>query len=482
MHKTWGESYMDVSTLLGRLLIKKPIRFGNDAAPACPLARTLGLFSLTMLGIGSTVGTGIFVVMSEAVPKAGPAVIVSFIIAGITATLTALCYAELASTMPESGSAYSYSYATLGELPAYAVGWCLVLEYGVSSSAIAVGWGQYLNKFLSGTIGWVIPPAYSLPVEEGGLINLPSVILVAMCGLLLLRGARESATANAVMVVVKLAVLALFIGVALYAFKSENLQPFMTHGVAGVGAAAGTIFFSFIGIDAVTTAADEVKNPRRTMPLAIVLSLVVVTAVYILTATGAVGAQPQSAFVGQEAGLAAILENLTGATWPYILLSAGAIISIFSVTLVTMYGQTRILMSMGRDGMLPRLFSKVKPGGRAPVANTIIVCIFVGTLAAVFPLNVLADLCSLGTLVAFSVVSVAVLIIRRKYPENNSGFRVPFWPFFPLLSLAFCFYLIFSLPLKTFALFAIWLAVAAIVYFLYGYKNSAIKLAGGLSH
>jgi APA family basic amino acid/polyamine antiporter len=467
---------MENTNLLSRLLIKKPVLRGDAAERTGPLGRSIGLFQLTMLGVGSTVGTGIFVVMSEAVPKAGPSVILSFIIAGITAALTALCYAELASTMPESGSAYSYAYATLGELPAYAVAWCLLLEYGVSSAAVAVGWGQYLNKLLEGTIGWSIPDAYSKAAEAGGVFNLPAVILVAMCGILLLRGARESTTVNAIMVIIKLAVLCMFIAIALYGFQSSNLQPFMPLGVAGVGAAAGTIFFSYIGIDAVTTAGDEVKNPRRTMPLAIVISLLIVTAIYVLVAVAAVGAQPQAAFKGQEAGLAAILGNLTGgAKWPVLVLSIGAVISIFSVTLITLYGQTRIMMVMSRDGMLPRVFSHVRTGGKAPVPNTLIVCALVGLLAAVFPLDVLADLTSLGTLVAFSVVSAAVLIVRRQYPDANVGFRVPFSPFFPLLSIAFCLYLMYSLPIKTYQLFAIWLTVAAVVYCIYSYRNSALR-------
>jgi basic amino acid/polyamine antiporter, APA family len=469
---------MSNPSLVDRLLIKKPVLSGDTATRGGPLARSIGLFQLTMLGVGSTVGTGIFVVMSEAVPKAGPAVILSFIIAGITAALTALCYAELASTMPESGSAYSYAYVTMGELPAYVVAWCLLLEYGVASAAVAVGWGQYLNKLLAGTIGWSIPPAFSLPAEAGGIFNLPAVALVAMCGVLLLRGARDSAAVNAVMVIIKLAVLLLFVAVAFTAFESNHLQPFMPLGMAGVGAAAGTIFFSYIGIDAVTTAGDEVKNPRRNMPLAIIFSLLIVTAIYVLVAVAAAGSQPQDAFKGQEAGLAAILENITGAKWPVILLSAGAVISIFSVTLITIYGQTRIMMVMSRDGMLPRVFGHVREGAKAPIPNTLIVCSIVGILAAVFPLDVLADLTSLGTLVAFSVVSAAVLIVRRKstqFPRREGGFRVPFSPFFPLLSIAFCLYLLWSLPGKTYALFAVWLSVAAVVYCVYSYRNSALR-------
>lgn len=438
------------------------------------LARRFGLLHLTMLGVGATIGTGIFVALTEAVPKAGPAVLVSFVLAGITAALTALCYAELASVVPANGSSYSYTYATLGELPAFMIGACLLLEYGVSCSAIAVGWAQYLNQLLIDTTGWRLPAAISNPPGQGGIVNLPAVVLVSMCLILLLRGARESVLANTVLVVTKMLVLALFVGIALMHFDPAHLHPFAPKGVAGVGAAASSIFFSYIGIDTVATAADEVENPRRNLPLAIIFSLVIVTATYILVAVAAIGAQPWGSFAGQEAGLAVILHNLTGAGWPAVVISAGALASIFSVLLTTLYGQTRILYAMSRDGLLPALFQNVDPKRRVPRLNTWVVSIGVATLAALVPLNVLIDLTSMGTLIAFAAVSLGVILLRRTRPDLPRGYRVPLFPVLPIASVGFCIYLITQLSLDTYLLFALWVTAAALLYFAYSFRRSAL--------
>ncbi len=343
----------------------------DAAAPADGggLRRTVGTFQLTMIGIGATIGTGIFFALDAAVPEAGPAVTVSFVIAAVAAALTALCYAELASAVPVSGSAYSYAYATLGEFAACAVGWCLLLEYAVSGAAIAVSWGQYLNDLTRRLFGVQMPEALSAPPGAGGYLNVPGAVLVLLCGLLLVRGAKESALVNTVMVLLKLAVLALFVTLGLTGFDSAHLHPFAPMGMAGIGAAASTVFFSFIGLDAVSTAGEEVRDPRRTLPRAIILALLVVTTVYVLVALVGVGAQPWTAFAGQEAGLSAILARVTGAGWPGALLSAGAVLSIVSVTLVVLYGQTRILFSMGRDGMLPAVFHRVDRRTGTPVAR-----------------------------------------------------------------------------------------------------------------
>ena len=471
------------ASLMSRLLRTKPVaRLVSETEGAAVdvshrLERTIGLFQLTMFGVGATIGTGIFIVLTEAVPKAGPGVILSFVIAGITAALTALCYAELASSIPVSGSSYSYAYATLGELAAYGVGWCLLLEYGVSASAIAVGWGQYLNELLGVTIGLRMPDAISQPPGEGGYVNVPSIVLVALCCLLLMRGSRESAIINAIMVVIKLAVLFMFIVIGLTAFDAGNLVPFAPFGIAGIGAAASTIFFSYIGLDAVSTAGEEVKDPHRTLPLAIILSLLTVTGIYVLVALAGAGAQPWESFAGQDAGLAVILRNITGASWPSLVLSAGAVVSIFSVTLVVIYGQTRILFAMGRDGMLPPLFYKVDPRTMTPVQNTVIVGTGIALLAAFVPLHVLANLTSMGTLVAFTVVSVGVIILRRTQPDLKRNFRVPLYPYIPIASILFCLYLIVGLPLDTFLLFGVWLGVAAILYFSYSIRHSRLETA-----
>jgi len=443
------------------------------------LTRSMGLFQLTMLGVGATVGTGIFVVLNEAVPHAGPAVVLSFLIAGITAALTALCYAELASSIPVSGSSYSYAYASLGEIVAYGVAWCLLLEYGVSASAIAVGWGQYLNEFFLYVFHWRMPDIISQPPGHGGLFNVPAVVLIVMCCILLMRGSKESAVVNSIMVLVKLAVLVLFVAIALTGFEARNMEPFAPFGMAGVGVAASTIFFSYIGIDAVSTAGDEVKNPRRTLPLAIVLSLVIVTVIYIVVAVAALGAQPWAAFKGQEAGLAVIMHKVTGASWPSVVLSVGEILSIFSVTLVVLYGQTRILFSMSRDGLLPPVFQRVNPRTQTPNVNTVIVGVFVALLAAFVPLDVLADLTSMGTLVAFAVVSIGVMVLRRTQPNLERSFKVPLFPITPLVSVGFCLYLVKGLPSETYLLFAVWLAAATVIYFTYSIKHSKLEQAGG---
>ena len=469
-------------SLGARLLRTKPVEALVAETAGDPkhghLARSFGLFQLTMLGVGATIGTGIFIIMNEAVPVAGPGVVLSFVIAGITAGLTALCYAELASTIPVSGSSYSYTYATLGEITAYCVGWCLLLEYGVSASAIAVGWGQYLNQMFFDLFGWRMPDAISQPPGAGGYVNVPSIVLVTLCCLLLMRGARESVTVNAVMVVIKILVLVMFVAIALTAFAPANLEPFAPLGIAGIGAAASMIFFSFIGLDAVSTAGEEVENPRRTLPLAIILSLIIVTGLYVLVALSAVGAQSWTRFEEQEAGLVVILREITGAHWPSLVLSAGAVISIFSITLVVLYGQTRILFAMARDGMLPEMFYQVDPRTLTPVRNTIIVATFIALLAAFVPLDVLANLTSMGTLVAFAVVSIGVMVLRRTQPDLPRGFKVPLYPFVPVLSVLFCLYLISGLPLDTFLLFGLWLAVALVIYFTYSIKKSRLATAG----
>ncbi len=439
-----------------------------------PLARTIGLFQLTMLGVGATIGTGIFVALTTAVPEAGPAVTVSFVIAGITAALTALCYAELASCVPAAGSSYSYAYATLGEMAAFLIGACLLLEYGVSASAIAVGWGQYLNELLTVLTGWRLPDAIASPPGRGGIVNLPAVLLVLMCMTLLLRGARESSTANAILVLAKLAVLALFVAIALAHMSTHNFHPFAPRGMLGIGSAASSIFFSYIGIDAVSTAAEEVKNPRRNLPLAIMLSLLIVTGAYVLVAVAAVGAQPWTVFAGQEAGLAVILHHLTGAAWPAVVLSLGAIASIFSVTLVVLFGQTRILYAMSRDGLLPAFFSKIDPVRHVPRQNTWVVSIGVAIFAALAPLDVLVNLTSMGTLIAFATVSAGVIILRRTQPSLSRGYQVPLYPLLPTTSVAFCLYLIAGLPADTYLLFAAWIGGACLIYFGYSIRRSAL--------
>ncbi len=461
---------------LQQLFRRKPVpemsqETGSDTGQS-ELARSIGLFQLSMFGVGATIGTGIFIVLTQAVPKAGPAVILSFVIAGVVAGLTAICYAELASAVPVSGSSYSYAYATLGELPAMGVAACLLLEYGVSAAAVAVGWSQYLNEFLDNVFGFTIPDNLAQAPEQGGVFNLPAVILIALCTLLLIRGASESAKVNAVMVLIKIGVLVLFIIIGLQGWNSDNLSPFAPFGLTGITSAAGIIFFSYIGLDAVSTAGEEVKDPRRTMPLAILISLVTVTGLYILVTLVAVAAQPYKEFEGQQAGLSAILEKVTGSTWPATVLAAGAVVSIFSVTLVVLYGQTRILFAMSRDGMLPELFHKVNRRTLTPVPNTLIVAVVIALLAGLIPIDFLAEMTSIGTLVAFLVVSIGVMVLRRTHPELPRGFKVPLYPITPILSIAGCIWIIKDLRAVTIWVFLIWVSVVLIWYALYGFRHS----------
>ncbi len=463
------------------MLRRRPVTGAPVAHGAADhLKRGIGTFELTMFGVGSTVGTGIFFVLSQAVPEAGPGVIVSFIIAGIAAGLAAICYAELASAVPVSGSSYSYAYTTLGEVVAMAVAACLLLEYGVATAAVSVGWSGYVNKLLHNIFGFQIPHALSAAPwdSDPGYLNLPAIVLIALCALLLIRGASESARVNAIMVLIKLGVLAMFVIIAFTAFDTNQLKDFAPFGVAGIGSAAGTIFFSFIGLDAVSTAGDEVKDPQKTMPRALMAALATVTTVYVLVALAAVGTQPWQNFAGQQdAGLATILDNVTHQGWASTILCAGAVISIFTVTLITMYGQTRILFAMGRDGLLPTRFASVNMRTMTPVTNTVIVAIAAGALAGLVPLDKLADMVSIGTLTAFIVVAVGVIILRVREPDLPRAFKVPGYPVTPVLSVLACGYILVSLHWYTWIAFSGWIFLALIFYFLWGRHHSALNNA-----
>ncbi|WP_442791314.1 amino acid permease [Mycobacterium sp. Aquia_216] len=461
------------------MLRRRPVMGAPVAHGAADhLKRGISAFQLTMFGVGSTIGTGIFFVLSQAVPEAGPGVIVSFIIAGIAAGLAAICYAELASAVPVSGSSYSYAYTTLGEVVAMAVAACLLLEYGVATAAVSVGWSGYVNKLLYNLFGLQLPHALSAAPWDSnpGYVNLPAIVLIVMCALLLIRGASESARVNAIMVLIKLGVLVMFVIIAFTAFDANQLKDFAPFGVAGIGSAAGTIFFSYIGLDAVSTAGDEVKDPQRTMPRALIAALITVTAVYVLVALAALGTQPWQDFAGQEdAGLATILDKVTHQGWASTILCAGAVISIFTVTLITMYGQTRILFAMGRDGLLPSRFASISSRTMTPVSNTVIVAIAAGTLGGLVPLDKLADMVSIGTLTAFIVVAVGVIVLRVREPDLPRAFKVPGYPVTPVLSVLACGYILASLHWYTWIAFSGWISLALIFYFAWGRHHSALN-------
>ena len=493
---------MNQQSLRQKLFRTTSINADERASPsfieADNLHRTLGVFSLAMLGVGGTIGTGIFFTLAEAVPKAGPAVILSFIMAAFTAGLTALCYAELASRIPASGSSYSYVYATVGELIAYIAAACLLLEFGLAASAAAIGWSAYLNNFVENAFGWHIPLAIRSPMIvlgahgsefHWGQINLPPIILIFLCGVLLLRGVRESTTVNTVMVLIKIAILIFFAVLALSGFNADNFTPFFNTdtskghaGFSGVTAAAATVFFSYIGLDTVATGGAEAKNPRRDVPLGIIMALVIVTACYMLVAVTALGAQAAGKFDGQEAGLAVILQNVTGKVWPAIVLSAGAVISVFSVALASIYGQTRILYAVSRDGLIGKAFGEVSRKTKVPAKSTFIVCFFAALVAGTVDSGYLWDMVSMGTLVAFAIVSAAVPVIRRKHGNlqgAEKGFRVPFGPYLiPVLSILSCVYIMKDLSNTTYIVFGVWMALALGSYFVYGIRHSHLNLRG----
>ncbi|MFI6923718.1 amino acid permease [Nonomuraea spiralis] len=468
-------------TLAARLLRTKPterIVAEGGQGEGGELRRTMTLWQLTLFSVGATLGTGIFVILGQAVPKAGPAVVLAFVLAAITALFSALSYAELAGTIPVSGSSYSYAYATLGELVAWVCGWCLMLEYAVSVAAVAVGWGEYLNAFLRSLFGWTLPAAIThSPGQDGGVVNVTAILIVLLATWLLLYGASESATANAVFVLIKIAVLVFFCAVAFTAFEAGNFTPFAPLGVAGITAAASQVFFSYIGFDAASTAGEEARNPKRDLPLAILLSLAIVTTVYVLVAVAAIGAKPWTEFdpESSEASLSQIVDQATGATWPGLIVSFGAVIAIASVVLTVIYGQTRILFAMSRDGLIPRVFQRVNPRHQVPVANTLIVALFISVLAGLVPLGQLAEATSIGTLFAFFIVNVGVLVLRYRSPELPRSFRTPLFPLTPVLGALFCVIVMAGLAGVTWAAFGLWMLLGLICYFLYGYGHSRLN-------
>lgn len=446
------------------------------------LKRNITLFQLTLMGVGSTLGTGIFFALAETVPIAGPAVTVSFVLAGLVAALTALCYAEVSSSLPVSGSSYTFTYMTLGQGAAMLVAACLLLEWGVAAGAVAVGWSSYLNDLIFITTGQEIPKAIqSTPLQIGpaGLelsaesyFNLPAVVLIWLCALLLLRGSRESALVNAVLTLTKLGVLAMFIVLALFAFQSENFEPFMPRGVEGVGAAAAIVFFSFVGLDAVVNASEEAVNPRRNIPLAIVAALVIVTSFYLLISVSSLGVQPASDFHGHDGSLTSILEKATHVPSLSGILAAGAVVSIFSVTLVTLYGASRILFAMSRDKMVPAHLCRLDPKSGTPRSGVLVSALLITPLAAFAPSTLLWNMVSLGTLVAFIAVAISLMMLRSYYKRQSEGYRTPLYPFIPVLSVLSCLYLMLNLSDTVFKVFGVWLAFTVIFYIFYSRKKA----------
>ena len=439
------------------------------------LKRAVGLLDLTALGIGAIIGTGIFVILGEAIGDAGPAIILSFVLAGITCAFSALAYAELASSIPVSGSAYTYAYATMGELAAWIIGWDLILEYGISVAAVAVGWGQYFNDLLDNFLGVTLPDSLANPPgEEGGKFNLPAVFLVLSVTALLIYGVRETARANTVMVFVKVGIVLLFIVLAFTGFDAGNLSPFAPEGLNGVVTAASVIFFAYIGFDAISTSGEESKDPQKHLPIAILGALGVCTVLYILVALTASAALPYKDLAGQEAPLAEVLRSLD-MDWGATVISIGALIAITSVVLTILYGQTRIMFAMSRDGLVPRGLAKISATRQTPARITAGFGIFIALIAAFVPLSAIVELVNIGTLFAFVVTNIGVIVLRRTRPDLERGFQVPWVPVVPIIGALLAIYLMTRLEGATWWRFAIWMALGLLIYFTYGIRHSRLR-------
>jgi APA family basic amino acid/polyamine antiporter len=443
-----------------------------DAAEHTQLKKNLTAFDLAALGIGSVVGTGIFVATGEGAHLAGPGVLLSFIIAAVTCGFCALTYSELACMFPVAGSTYSYSYVAFGEVIAWIIGWDLMLEYLVSASAVASGWSGIFIGLLE-SIGVHLPKALAVPLLAGGIIDLPAVIITLLITWILFIGIRESAKINNIIVLVKVAVILLFIFLGIKHINMANLKPMMPYGWKGVMAGAAIIFFAYIGFDAVSTAAEETKNPKRDVPRGLMLCLGVVIVLYVAVAFVLTGIVPFKEIVVDNA-LPGALASI-GIRWGGALVATGAIIGMISTLLVTLYGQIRIFMVMARDGLLPAAFAKIHPKHKTPHICTWITGVVTALIAGLFPLPMIINLCNIGTLFAFILVSAGVILLRKTQPDVERKFKTPGMPFTPLITIGFCFYLMASLMKVTWIRFGVWLAIGLVIYFFYGIRHSKLQ-------
>jgi APA family basic amino acid/polyamine antiporter len=479
-----------------RLFSTKPIGELHEADTNNELRRTLDARALVLLGIGAIIGTGIFVLTGTAAANhAGPALVVSFIIAGVGCALAGLCYAEFASMIPAAGSAYSYSYATLGELVAWFIGWNLILEYLFAAGTVAVGWSGYVVSLVE-QLGWHLPDALTNApftkgagpheiVRTGAIVNLPAVLIIACITAMCYVGIHQSARFNAVVVAIKVAVILLFIGFGMYAIDGANWQPFIPEntgkfgqfGISGVVQAAGIIFFAYIGFDAVSTAAQEAKNPQRDMPIGIMGSLVVCTVLYVAVAAVLTGMVPYTE-LNSPAPVALALDRHPELSWLAGWIKLGAIAGMTSVMLVMLLGQPRIFYAMSRDGLLPPLFRKVHPTHKTPYVGTLITGALAAVIAGLFPVTILGELVSIGTLLAFTTVCIGVLVLRYTRPDLKRPFRTPV-PWLVCTSGALiCTIMMLSLPSDTWLRLLIWTAIGFTIYFLYGFRHSQLRKSG----
>lgn len=450
----------------------------QDTREKSKLKRDLSAWDLTLLGIGAIIGTGIFVLTGAGALTAGPALVVSFIIAAMACAFAALAYAEFASIVPVSGSVYTYSYATLGELIAWIIGWDLVLEYLFAVSSVSVGWSGYFQSLLSG-IGVILPTALTAaPGAKGGVttfFNLPAFLIVFLITFLLARGITESKRVNNIMVIIKVLVVFLFIGVGVFYVRPVNWQPFIPFGYGGILDAAALVFFAYIGFDAVAAAAEETRDPKRDLPKGILFSLGICTVLYVVVTFIMTGIVPYMQFEANLDHPVSLALQIAGQDWVAGITDLGAILGMTTVMLVMLYGQTRIWFAMSRDGLLPKRFSNVHPKYRTPFGTTWTLGLIAGVVGGLIPLDRLAELVNIGTLFAFSLVSAGVLILRKTRPDLPRIFRCPGVPAVPLLAIVFCVFLMTRLQVITWIAFLVWISIGLVVYFAYSRKHSLLN-------
>lgn len=472
-----------------QLITRKSLSIVQAEGQSGDLKRSLSALNLISLGIGCIIGAGIFVMTGQqAATSAGPAIILSFVLAGVACAFAALCYAELASMLPVSGSAYTYAYTTLGEVFAWIMGWLLLLEYGVAASTVAVGWSGYFVSFVK-DFGVIIPPEWANPngmkiiLADGtithGIFNMPAFVSVILLTGLLVTGVKESATMNNIMVMIKLTVIILFIAVGIWHVTPDNWHPFIPEsqgegkfGYSGIVRAAAVISFAYVGFEAVSTAAQEARNPQRDIPIGILGSLAVCTLLYMAVAAVLTGIVPYTTLNVPDP--IAVAVDALHIDWLSFIIKIGAVTGLFSVMLVLLYGQTRIFYAMSKDGLLPPVFSKIHPKFQTPHLNTIFVGLLVGMVAALTPIDKLGDLVSLGTLTAFAIICYSVLLLRYKEPGMMRVFKVPFSPVVPVLGILTCLYLVWGLK-HIFITLGYYFAAGAVIYALYGYRHSKIR-------
>ena len=476
-------------SLFSRMMIKKPVHMIQAESERGELKRTLSAANLVSLGIGCIIGAGIFVMTGQAAAEhAGPAIIISFVFAGLCCAFAGLCYAELASMLPVSGSAYSYAYASLGEIFAWIMGWLLLLEYGLAASTVAVGWSGYVVSFL-GSLGISIPAYLTQPTimlgenKEwimSGNFNLPAMLGIAGVSALLIAGVKESATVNNVIVAIKVAVILLFIGVGAFYVNPENWTPFIPEAVPGgddkygwdgILRAAGIIFFAYVGFEAVSTAAQEAKNPQRDIPIGILGSLLVCTVIYMAVSLVLTGIVRYDTLAVPDP--IAVAVDAIGLPWLAFIVKIGAIAGLSSVMMVLLYGQTRIFYTMSKDGLIPPVFSKVHPKFQTPHINTMLVGLVVAIMAGMTPISILGDLVSLGTLTAFSIICFSVMYLRYKEPNLKRPFSVPFPKVTPILGILCCFYLMWGLKGMLITL-KFYFVAGLLIYFFYSRHHSKL--------